>query len=105
MIFGERQRKVDYFFQQEVEQYQAQGLLARVDVVFSRDGESLRYVQDVLMTQASELQQWLAQDAAIYVCGSLQGMAQAVNDTIKDIIGEQQLDMLSQENRYQRDVY
>ena len=81
------------------------GLLARVDVVFSRDGESLRYVQDVLMTQASELQQWLAQDAAIYVCGSLQGMAQAVNETLKDIIGEQQLDLLSQESRYQRDVY
>ena len=105
LIFGERQRKVDYFFQQEVEQYQAQGLLARVDVVFSRDGESLRYVQDVLMTQASELQQWLAQDAAIYVCGSLQGMAQAVDDALKDIIGQQPLDMLSQEGRYQRDVY
>ena len=105
LIFGERQRTVDYFCQQELEQYQTQGLLARVDVVFSRDGESLRYVQDVLMAQASELQQWLAQDAAIYVCGSLQGMAQAVEESLKQRIGQQQFDLLSQEGRYLRYVY
>jgi sulfite reductase (NADPH) flavoprotein alpha-component len=56
LIFGERQRAVDYFCQQELAQYQRQGLLTRLDVVFSRDGEPLRYVQDVLMAQASELQ-------------------------------------------------
>lgn len=105
LIFGERQRKVDYFCQQELEQYQTQDLLTRLDVVFSRDGESLRYVQDVLMAQATELQQWLAQDAAIYVCGGLQGMAQAIEESLKRLIGEKKLDLLSQEGRYQRDVY
>ena len=105
LIFGERQRAVDYFCQQELAQYQSLGLLTRLDVVFSRDGEPLRYVQDVLMAQASELQQWLAQDAAIYICGSLQGMAQAVDESLKRLIGQQQFDRLSQEGRYQRDVY
>jgi sulfite reductase (NADPH) flavoprotein alpha-component len=105
LIFGERQRAVDYFCQHEIEQYQRQGLLTRLDVVFSRDNEPLRYVQDVLMAQASELQQWLAQDAAIYVCGSLHGMAQAVDESLKRLIGQQQFDRLSQEGRYQRDVY
>jgi sulfite reductase (NADPH) flavoprotein alpha-component len=105
LIFGERQRAVDYFCQQELAQYQRQGLLTRLDVVFSRDGEPLRYVQDVLMAQASELQQWLAQDAAIYICGSLQGMAQAVDESLKRLIGQQHFDRLSQEGRYKRDVY
>jgi sulfite reductase (NADPH) flavoprotein alpha-component len=105
LIFGERQRAVDYFCQQELAQYQSLGLLTRLDVVFSRDGEPLRYVQDVLMAQASELQQWLAQDAAIYICGSLQGMAQAVDESLKRLIGQQHFDRLSQEGRYKRDVY
>ena len=105
LIFGERQRAVDYFCQQELEQYQTQGLLARLDVVFSRDGEPLRYVQDVLSAQAQELHTWLAEDAAIYVCGSLQGMAQAVDESLKQLMGLQQFDVLSQEGRYQRDVY
>ena len=57
------------------------------------------------MAQASEVQQWLAHDAAIYVCGSLQGMAQAVEESLKQRIGQQQFDLLSQEGRYLRDVY
>ena len=74
-------------------------------MVFSRDGEPLRYVQDVLMAQAQELHAWLAKDTAIYVCGSLQGMAQAVDESLKQLMGLQQFDVLSQEGRYQRDVY
>ena len=58
-----------------------------------------------LMAQATKLKMWLAQDAAIYVCGSLQGMAQAVDESLKQLIGQQRFDMLGQEGRYQRDVY
>jgi sulfite reductase alpha subunit-like flavoprotein len=32
-------------------------------------------------------------------------MAQAVDESLKRLIGQQQFDRLSQEGRYQRDVY
>ena len=36
-----------------------------------------RYVQDCLPAAAGELRAWVDDDAAIYGCGSLQGMAAA----------------------------
>jgi sulfite reductase (NADPH) flavoprotein alpha-component len=43
--------------------------------------------------------------AAIYVCGSLQGMAAEVDQALRDILGEADLRALADEGRYRRDVY
>jgi sulfite reductase (NADPH) flavoprotein alpha-component len=47
----------------------------------------------------------VAQGAAIYVCGSLQGMAAGVDRALTDILGRDKLEELITENRYRRDVY
>lgn len=108
LLFGERTAAADNFFADDLQQWQTSGLLTRVNQVFSRDaqiGEPRRYVQDLLPQHAAEIQQWVSEGAAIFVCGSLQGMAQAVDDALREILGAQQLELMADQRRYCRDVY
>jgi sulfite reductase (NADPH) flavoprotein alpha-component len=47
----------------------------------------------------------VGQGAAIYVCGSLEGMAGEVDRTLRETLGEEALQALAAEGRYRRDVY
>ncbi len=107
LFFGERSAAADQFFSTDIQHWQNTGLLARVDKVFSRDAapNAPRYVQDLLLPNALEIQRWVNEGAAIFVCGSLKGMAQAVDDTLAQILGADQLEILADEQRYCRDVY
>jgi sulfite reductase (NADPH) flavoprotein alpha-component len=105
LIFGERSRAADYLHREEIEGWLAQGMLQRLDLAFSRDQPQRVYVQDKLRAAATELVQWIDQGAAIYVCGSLQGMAGGVADALQDILGENRMIALAEARRYRRDVY
>ncbi|CAG9182937.1 sulfite reductase subunit alpha [Cupriavidus pinatubonensis] len=105
LFFGERSARHDGFFADELAAWQAEGVLERVDLVYSRDGNALRYVQDALRERAPALREWVEAGAAIYVCGSLQGMAGGVNDALADVLGEAGLRRLTEQGRYRRDVY
>lgn len=103
LVFGERQRAVDNHFGVELADWQAQGRLARCDLVFSRDGEG--YVQERLEQQAGLLRDWVAQGAVIYVCGDAAGMAAGVDAALVRALGESGLTRLEAEGRLRRDVY
>ncbi|MFW2124229.1 PepSY domain-containing protein [Acinetobacter ursingii] len=105
LIFGERQRRCDFFYQTTIEAWQNMGMLKRLDLAFSRDQEQRVYVQDILRQQADELKAWIDRDAVIYVCGSIEGMASGVDQALNDILGEAQVDELRLNGRYRRDVY
>ncbi len=64
-----------------------------------------RYVQDLLRSHAEEVRQWVERGAAIYVCGSLNGMGQGVHLTLQAILGEAKVAELLGSGRYRRDVY
>jgi len=105
LVFGERHRAHDFLYQGEIEAWQASGVLARLDMVFSRDQPERLYVQHRLLQAADAVAQWLARDAAIYVCGSLQGMASGVDAALRQIAGDAAVRALSASGRYRRDVY
>jgi sulfite reductase (NADPH) flavoprotein alpha-component len=105
LLFGERNAAHDFILREELEAWCAGGQLAHLDLAFSRDQEQRRYVQDVLRAQADRLREWVGRGAAIYVCGSLQGMAGGVHEALSAILGAPQLDALAAEGRYRRDVY
>ena len=48
---------------------------------------------------------WTDAGAAVYVCGSLQGMAGGVDEALRDILGDARLQQLLHDGRYRRDVY
>ncbi len=105
LIFGERQQQFDYLYHAEIQYWQQHGFLQHVDYAFSRDQAEKIYVQDILKQQSTRLKQWIEQGAAVYVCGSLNGMAGGVDQVLKEILGDELVEQLKHELRYQRDVY
>ncbi|WP_267531445.1 sulfite reductase flavoprotein subunit alpha [Acinetobacter oleivorans] len=105
LIFGERQRACDFFYESTIEAWKTTGILKRLDLAFSRDQEQRVYVQDVIRQNAAELVSWIERGAVLYVCGSIDGMASGVDQALIEILGEEQVDELRQQGRYRRDVY
>lgn len=105
LLFGERNIKHDFLCQDELQGWLASGDLALLDLAFSRDQEEKIYVQDRLRESAEVLRKWLSDGAAIYVCGSLQGMATGVDQALVDILGSEAVERLIEQGRYRRDVY
>lgn len=105
LLFGERQAAHDRHYAQDVDGWARQGVLARVDRVFSRDPPQRLYVQHRVREQAQRLREWVADGAAIYVCGSLEGMAAGVDEALTEVLGIDQLAALADAGRYRRDVY
>ncbi|EPD39931.1 sulfite reductase (NADPH) flavoprotein alpha-component [Delftia acidovorans CCUG 274B] len=108
LLFGERNAAHDRLYGDELQAWCEGGVLQRLDLAFSRDrseGVPRAYVQDLLAQSGDMLRQWVEQGAAIYVCGSLQGMAQGVDQALHAVLGEAQMDQLVRSGRYRRDVY
>jgi sulfite reductase (NADPH) flavoprotein alpha-component len=105
LLFGERTIAHDYLCQDELQGWLASGDLAQLDLAFSRDQEEKIYVQDRLRESADVLRRWLADGAAIYVCGSLQGMAAGVDQVLHEVLGSEAVERLIEQGRYRRDVY
>ena len=105
LLFGERNAAHDTHYGDELRLWQTRGVLDKLDLVFSRDQPERRYVQHRLAEQADKVRSWVAAGAAIYVCGSLDGMAGGVDQVLEQVLGREQLDILISARRYQRDVY
>lgn len=105
LLFGERTRAHDLLFAEELQRWQREGHLARLDLAFSRDQAQKSYVQDVLAAQRELLQQWVAEGACLYVCGSLEGMAGGVEAVLTEALGAEMLEDMAADRRYCRDVY
>ena len=105
LIFGERNAAHDFHYREEIEGWHASGDLPRLDLAFSRDQAERTYVQDRLRGNADEITLWLQQGAAIYICGSLAGMAGGVDQALQEMLGRSALHALAAEGRYRRDVY
>ncbi|MBB3181745.1 sulfite reductase subunit alpha [Variovorax sp. Sphag1AA] len=105
LVFGERNERCDFLCRAEIEAWQREGVLGRLDLAFSRDQEEARYVQHRLLQAHEDVSQWVARGAAIYVCGSLNGMASGVDAALRQILGVEAMGELSASDRYRRDVY
>jgi sulfite reductase (NADPH) flavoprotein alpha-component len=105
LVFGERTSAHDFFHRDEIEAWQASGVLARLDLAFSRDQDRKVYVQHRLMEAAEPLRAWVADGAAIYVCGSLEGMSGDVHAVLTAVLGAETMERLADDGRYRRDVY
>ncbi|SAL52813.1 molybdopterin oxidoreductase [Caballeronia sordidicola] len=105
LLFGERNARYDAFFKHELDAWRADGTLARVDLAYSRDDDCGRYVQDLIRQSASEIFMWVAGGAAIMVCGSLAGMAPAVDRELRAALGDERVSMMVANGLYRRDVY
>lgn len=105
LLFGERSSAHDRHFSDDILDWQRTGSIERLDIAFSREQATPRYVQHLVNEHAVTLREWLQQGAAVYVCGSLKGMAPAVDAALVSIVGAGVLETMATDGRYRRDVY
>lgn len=104
LIFGERCQQHDRWLMDELEPLEAAGQLC-LDRCFSRHPEQPEYLQHRLHARAEQLRQWVDKGARIHVCGSLEGMGEAVHHALQTLLTSEQWQSLQQHNRYRRDLY
>lgn len=115
LFFGDRNAATDFIYREEIEAMQANGLLTRLDLAFSRDQAEKIYVQDRMKENGAELYAWLEQGGYFFVCGDAYRMAKDVDQALHDVIrvhGNKSLveavdyvNQLKKDKRYVRDVY
>jgi sulfite reductase (NADPH) flavoprotein alpha-component len=115
LFFGHQRSGYDFFYSDELNAMKTAGLLTRLSLAWSRDGEKKFYVQDRMREVGRELWTWLAEGANIYVCGDAKRMAKDVERALVDIVaqfGARTTDEavsfvgeLKKKGRFQQDVY
>ncbi|PRO66022.1 assimilatory sulfite reductase (NADPH) flavoprotein subunit [Alkalicoccus urumqiensis] len=115
MFFGDQHFVTDFLYQTEFQSWVKDGVLTKMDVAFSRDGQEKVYVQHRILEQAEEVYRWLEEGAYVYICGDKQHMAKDVHEALVTVAQEQggfgreeaeaYLKQLRDDKRYQRDVY
>ncbi|KAF2360617.1 NADPH-cytochrome P450 reductase [Trinorchestia longiramus] len=115
LYFGCRHKDQDYIYQEELEQYEASGLVT-LRVAFSRDQPQKVYVQHLLAQDATLFWDLVGkQKGHVYVCGDAKNMAREVQATIIDICktegsmtqqqAEDYVKTMIQKKRYSSDVW
>jgi len=105
LLFGERTRARDLYYGDDISAWQADGTLARTDLVFSREVAPKKYVQRLVADEGAEIGRWVKdRGASILVCGGLE-MAAGVQEALVTILGEETVDAMTQDGLYRRDIY
>jgi sulfite reductase (NADPH) flavoprotein alpha-component len=115
LFFGHRRSDYDFFYADELNAMKTSGLLTRLSLAWSRDGNKKFYVQDRMREVGRELWTWLAEGANVYICGDAKRMAKDVERALVDIVaqfGARSTDEavlfvadLKKKGRFQQDVY
>jgi sulfite reductase (NADPH) flavoprotein alpha-component len=115
LFFGHQRSSCDFFYSDELNAMKTSGLLTRLSLAWSRDGDKKFYVQDRMREVGRELWVWLAEGAHLYVCGDGKRMAKDVERALVDIVaqfGARTTDEavsfvgeLKKKGRFQQDVY
>lgn len=105
LYWGERNPAHDDFLGEERAALLARGVLANQQITWSRHPGGHRYVQDGVAADSIRIRAAIDGGAAIYVCGSVQGMAPGVHAALADILGESLLEEMLTDGRYRRDIY
>ncbi|MCA2262353.1 sulfite reductase subunit alpha [Mycobacterium marseillense] len=118
LFFGARSRAVDFLYADELQSFRETGVLTRLDLAFSRDGNSAamkQYVQHRMWENAAEIFDWLEEGAHLYVCGDAERMAKDVDETLRALVARAggmeaeaahaYVNELIKNHRYVRDVY
>ena len=115
LFFGHQRRAADFFYEDEMDSFLDKGVLTKLSLAWSRDGDKKTYVQDKMREDARELWSWLDRGAHFYICGDAKRMASDVEKALVEIVAKEGgqdegsaksfVAGLKKAGRYQADVY
>lgn len=115
LFFGHQHRASDFFYEEELEGFQATGTLTRLSLAWSRDEGPKVYVQDRMREEGASLFDWLERGAHFYICGDAKRMAADVDKALHAVVEQHgacdaaaakaYIAALKAAGRYQADVY
>ncbi len=115
LFFGHQRSDCDFFYADELNAMKESGVLTRLSLAWSRDGNEKFYVQDRMREVGRELWSWIADGAHLYICGDAKRMAKDVERALVDIVAQYGMRSadeaiafvaeLKKKGRFQQDVY
>ncbi len=115
LFFGDQRSAFDFLYEPELTELADRGVLTRLDLAFSRDGDRKLYVQHRIVEQGAAIYDWLQEGASVFVCGDARRMAPDVDRALREVVRVHRavdddsaaayLAELSAAGRYCRDVY
>jgi sulfite reductase (NADPH) flavoprotein alpha-component len=115
LFFGHQHSACDFLYEDELLALRSSGVLTRLTLAWSRDGDQKIYVHHRMREVGRELMAWLNDGAHVYVCGDAKRMAKDVDTALIDIVAQHGsyspaeaigfVGELKTKRRYQADVY
>ena len=115
LYYGCRRRAEDYLYPEELEEYEQNGTLTKLNVAFSRDQAHKVYVTHLLQKDSNLIWNLIKEGGHIYVCGDAKNMARDVNEILVNMCEKEggmertqalaYVKDLGQKSRYVQDVW
>jgi len=107
LIFGSMNKKNDFIFEKELEEFKKKGILTEYYTAFSRDQEKKVYAQNVFEKEFNkERLEDLVNNKGmkVYICGSV-SMGNAVIKKIGEILGEENKEKMIKNNQLMSEMW
>ena len=107
LIFGSMNKKNDFIFEKELDEFKKKGILTEYYTAFSRDQDKKIYVQDVLNNNFDKEKMEnlvMKKGMLIYICGSV-SMGNAVNNKLKEILGNDNYEKMVQNGQLMSETW